>query len=226
MKIFYLALVTNLLSGICLCKAYQSPAFFLANINTNSSFYYTSSGSINIDKMVEEELESLSATFLVKPHIYFYKTDKDSLLMEYQVNPQLHDYNVFVDLNIFSAPPSEMKNHLIVSLTNQFAKIIAKKYKLGLAPEQESLFSYYILGYFLNKNNGDGARDTSTDEVLKLMLASTDNITTDNPVNESDRNSCIKQGYDDSIFASKKRIYVTLKQVINRGLDFVSNQDQ
>jgi len=227
MKKIYLVLIANLLVGVLLCEAQPSARIILTKSDTNPPLYYSSSGNINIDKIVAEELENLSASFLVKPHIYFYTTGKDSLLKAYKINPQAEDYNVFVDLNMISYPLSaEMKSRLKISLTNQFAAMISKKYKLGLDAERECLFSYYILGYFLNKNDGNADLDNLNDETFKLILASADNVAADSLVNRDDRSSCLKQGYDDSIFASKKRIYVTLKQVINRGLDFLSNQDQ
>ncbi|GGH18282.1 hypothetical protein GCM10007352_28900 [Mucilaginibacter phyllosphaerae] len=185
-----------------------------------SPIFYTCGGDSVINRIVRQEADYLSATFMISPNLYFYKTyGEDLTLAAFKTTPNLQDYNIFLDMDTACGPQTiaDTRADIIIRLAQQFAATLVKKYKLGLTPAQESQFAAYITGYYLVKRCHI-LNDTSLAQAFQQLF----NTNTILVLNTLPGTTWLRQGYDDGKNAMQKHITITVRDIINHGLYLVA----
>jgi hypothetical protein len=219
------ACICVLFMFITAIKSYAQPSYLPINFTSGDEektpAFYTTSGDSTLDDLVRRELNYLSATLLVSPNLYFYKScGEDPSLDAFKITPKAEDHNIFFDIETPCdlEPASNFKANVIIRLSKQFAMTLISKYKLDITQKQEERFTDYITGYYLVKRC-DFINDVNNKDVYKALFNTSEILKSTSCYTPS-----LKQGYTDGKRAIQRHTKITVRDLINQSMLLLADE--
>lgn len=229
MKTLFLTLLT-----LIVCKSFSqiTKACNFIGTKTELGTLYTTYGDAGIDRVITQELDFLSISFLVHPTFRFY--DDSDGMNAFSTSQELEQKSIDGTGTIcFGKKLHAQQMNLSIGGTNipiilahEFAHTVARKFKLNLPTKQNELFADYLAGcymYYRNRN----FKKTDINAAFKTFYNLGDNDFS-NPNHHGtpeSREKCIRKGFSDCENGNQFGKVFSLQEAVEMGKIFVTSND-
>jgi hypothetical protein len=197
----------------------------------NGLTLYQSSGSQEIDRATNEELQFLAKSFLVTPAFFYY--DDSNGMNAFSTSERLNNSNsefgtVCFGLHLIQQQISLSYGgtNVPIILAHEFAHTVAARYGLNLPTKQNELFADYLAGgYMFYRNKNFKVTDLMAAFQSFYNMGDNDFTNPNHHGTAASRSTCLKQGYDDCNRAFQQGKSFTLDEGVRLAVAFVTSHD-